>query len=98
MRSRAVSFKYLDAAQLLKHALGLAVCLGERFRLYYTYFDADCPAGDIHRKEIAQFANAVDETLGFRAISYQALYRKFEQNKLGSDAYRAYLFSRYFAQ
>lgn len=30
-------FRYLDVPQLLKHALGLATQLGDRFMLYYAY-------------------------------------------------------------
>lgn len=97
MRDGAITHRHLDTAQLLKHALGLATCIGKRFRLFYTYFDASCPEGQLHRSEVEEFASAVGTELRFEAVSYQELLRRLEQEGSGSAAYRAYLQSRYFA-
>lgn len=97
MRDGAIAFRYLDVAQLLKHALGLATGVGTHFRLFYTFFDANCPEGEVHRREIQEFALAVGTELKFQAISYQSLLAQFEHSASGSEAYRQYLKSRYFA-
>jgi hypothetical protein len=97
LRDGAIAFRYLDAAQLLKHALGLATNVGTDFRLFYTFFDANCPEGEVHRREIQDFALSVGAELKFQAISYQLLLAQFEQSVAGSEAYRQYLKSRYFA-
>lgn len=90
-----LSFLFLDAAQLLKHALGLArtrpnICL------YYVYFDLQNDAGQLHRGEIDTFAARVGAELRFRSMSYQALYRALCRIG-GVDAdYLGYLQQRYF--
>lgn len=95
MQQSEVSFRHLDATQLLKHALGLATCLGNKFRLFYVYFDYAGDAGDIHRHEVRQFSDMVGEELAFKALSYQALIGRLVSSKAGSDAYRSYLCDRY---
>ena len=91
------TFRYPDAPQLLKHALGLATNLGNRFRLFYIYFDAACPEGEAHLEEIAKFGRAVGPEVRFRAIAYQELLRQLQEAGAGSGSYRAYLHARYFA-
>ena len=39
LRGGRQQFEYLDPRQLLKHALGLATKLRDRFSLYYLYYD-----------------------------------------------------------
>ena len=43
-------FEYLDARQLLKHALGLATQLGCSFSLYYLYYERPGDGLEAHRR------------------------------------------------
>lgn len=52
MRDGKETFRYLDAAQLLKHALGLATQLGDGFSLFYIYYDWPGKALNVHRDEV----------------------------------------------
>jgi hypothetical protein len=95
--SGAVSFRHLDAAQLLKHALGLATQhQQEGFGLYYLYYDVPCPASAVHSEEVARFAERVGGELAFQAMTYQDLYAKLAAAPGVDAAYVDYLGSRYF--
>jgi len=85
MRDGVITFRYLDAAQLLKHALGLATGVGSRFRLFYIFFDAECTEGEAQRREIEEFSSAVGAELKFHAISYQSLLANIERVRSGSE-------------
>lgn len=89
-------FRYLDAAQLLKHALGMATRLGDAFSLYYIYYDWPGTESDLHRHEIANFNDIVDDSLGFRALSYQELFRLMLRADGMDERYLTYLEERYF--
>jgi hypothetical protein len=97
MQSREISFRYLDAAQLVKHALGLASNLGRNFQLLYLYFDGlgSEPAAIAHRSEISQFSEQVGSELGFLAMSYQDLLERLHANDEVDRDYCLYLQSRY---
>lgn len=90
-----VKFRHLDVPQLLKHALGLATGLGDRFRLFYIYFDCSGPAGVIHRSEIKAFEAAAGAELKFQAFSYQDLFARLITKVAGSKEYRTYIEQRY---
>lgn len=90
------SFRYLDAPQLLKHALGLATQCNDQFSLYYIYYDWPCPESDMHQEEINLFSDHVAEELRFKSISYQSLFQKFGTLLAGNGEYSNYLRSRYF--
>ena len=88
-------FNYLNAPQLLKHALGLALGRGVT-SLVYLYYDWNGREANVHRSEIARFAAAVGSEVDLRVITYQAL---FETLRLAGDAspgYCSYLAGRYF--
>lgn len=90
-------FWYLDAPQLLKHALGLATQLGDRFSLCYLYYDPDGPQREEHRAEIASFAAQVGAELRFKAMTYQDLFARLRRSAAPADAaYIQYLSERYF--
>ena len=72
MQAGAVEFEYLDAPQLLKHALGLATQLGAHFSLHYFYYDWPGEESQQHQVEIRAFASQIDAGLAFTASSYQA--------------------------
>jgi hypothetical protein len=95
LRASRASFRHLDAAQLLKHALGLATQRQEQAALFYVYYDVRDRSGDIHRDEIKRFSALVDPGLKFRALSYQSLIGDLSLDD-GIDAdYLAYPRSRY---
>jgi hypothetical protein len=86
MRLRSGSgpgYKWLDAAQLIKHAFGLArggaVKATTLTYLYWEPMDAGLsPLFDEHRREIAAFAERVaGGTPGFAALSYGELWERW---------------------
>ncbi len=89
-------FRVLDAAQLLKHVLGLAAHGPGRFALVYLYFDWPCPAAKAHRDELARFGDRVGTELGFRALTYQALFSRLVRCGTVDAQYLGYLEARYF--
>ena len=78
------SYVLLDAAQLIKHAFGLAHTFKDRpTSLLYLYWEPanpeDNPAFEAHRAEIADFAERVaGSTPYFSAMSYPELWRQLE--------------------
>ncbi|KMK66146.1 hypothetical protein [Puniceibacterium sp. IMCC21224] len=80
LREAPDSYARLDAAQLIKHAFGLARCFGDRpVTLLYLYWEPANPECDpifaAHRREIAEFADRVaDATPTFAALSYPELW------------------------
>jgi hypothetical protein len=99
MRDGQTAFEYLDAPQLLKHALGMATSKGSRFSLSYLYYDWDVPQAQQHREELDEFADLVDPGLGFHALTYQDLFSRLEA-VCGDrqDPYIQYLQARYFRE
>lgn len=97
LQGREVAFRYLDAPQLIKHALGLATNLGNRFRLLYIYFDGPCrdESAINHRREVEAFEAELGDELGFLAISYQQLLAHLSKTEGVNPAYLEYLQLRY---
>jgi hypothetical protein len=97
------SYIWLDAAQLIKHAFGLAHCFRDRHvTLLYLYWEPAnpdaAPEFAAHRKEISAFAERVaGSTPEFRAMSYPELWRAWDA--VGPDhwlaKHRAALSERY---
>lgn len=91
-------FRYLDAAQLLKHVLGMASMYPGRFSLYYVYFDFLGPESGEHGAEVLQFQELVGSEVGFQWATYQTLFARLSEGAEAShDRYLAYLRTRYFA-
>ena len=101
-------FRYLDAAQLIKHILGLrndchcaqekfARRLKRKFHLLYLWYDVLGEEGVEHRKEIEQFAEiAKKDNVKFSHITYQEVIMKLAQAFYkGNEAYCDYLIDRY---
>jgi hypothetical protein len=95
MNSGVTRFRYLDTPQLLKHALGMATQLGDQFSLYYTYLDWPGKEADIHSEEINRFTSIVGAELGFRAFTYQQLYKSLQSEQGVDRGYLDYLGARY---
>jgi hypothetical protein len=91
------SFRYLDAPQLLKHALGMATQLEDQFSLFYIYYDISGVESAIHSQEIKRFAALVDDGLGFMAISYQDLFSSLNKKDGIDESYMSYMRDRYFS-
>ena len=101
-------FRYLDAAQLIKHILGLrndchcaqeksARRLKRKFHLLYLWYDVLGEEGVEHRKEREQFAEiAKKDNVKFSHITYQEVIMKLAQAFYkGNEAYCDYLIDRY---
>jgi hypothetical protein len=90
-----MQFRYLDAPQLLKHALGLATRLDSNFSLYYVYYDWPGTESIAHRDEIRRFATAVGQELRFKALSYHEILRPLAETCGADSTYLNYLMARY---
>lgn len=93
---KELSYRRLDAAQLLKHLLGLAYSTQAAPRLLCLWFDDGSALAQEHRRELDQFAALLDHSIEFSAITYQeafAVLRKLPEPRAG---YVRYLEERYF--
>ena len=95
MNSGATRFRYLDAAQLLKHALGMATQLDDRFSLFYMYLDWPGKESSLHIEGVSQFADFIGPELGFKAITYQRLLLSMHKEQGTDSEYLDYLRERY---
>jgi len=89
-------FKYLHAAQLIKHILGLQNTKKE-FRLLYLWYNVLGIEGAAHQKEIEQFAEiAKKDNIKFSHITYQEIIIKLSKEfYVGNENYCNYLIDRY---
>ncbi len=98
-------FKFLDAAQLVKHYLGMRNTLGKvtaEQALFYIYWEPT-NSGDIeeyrsHRKELEHFTEAVrNSQIKFAARSYRQLWAEWRNmsNWSGMEAHLSNLEQRY---
>ena len=103
LREDPKQYKHLDAAQLVKHYLGLIHSYPAKTRvLVYLYWEPG-NADDIeevreHRKEAKEFAERVSGgDTRFQVLSYLALWREWENNSrwAGMAAHLARLRERY---
>jgi hypothetical protein len=98
MQARAVHFRHLDAAQLLKHALGLGTQHRGQFSLYYLFYDLPGDKSAMHRREVQAFAAAVGTELGFKWGTYQDLFARLSRVVAQKHpSYLEYLRYRYFS-
>ena len=90
-------FSCLDAAQLLKHILGLSKTHKVNgFNLLYLWYDVrGSDAAETHRKEIERFRQIVSCEVSFRSMTYQELFARLLPLVKGTD-YAEYLRFRYF--
>ncbi len=96
LQTRAISFQHLDAAQLLKHILGLNANHHGHFTLAYLYVDPSGPEGEVHREEVSQFAKAIEGEVPFVSLSYATLLSRLRILAGGlHDEYFEYLATRY---
>lgn len=86
-------FRYLDARQLLKHALGLKSARNGEIALRYLYFDWPGPLAELHRAEIQRLVGRTGAELALRAGTYQSLLLALGTAPV--PAYQEYLARRY---
>jgi hypothetical protein len=78
-------YRYLDAAQLVKHYLGLRHQFTDRYvTLAYLYWEPanaeHVPACVVHAAEVREFAKRVDDAhITFVGMSYRALWDEWAQ-------------------
>ena len=94
--AKRLRFEYLDPGQLLKHALGLATRLGDKFSLYYVYYDGAGDRSKAHEMEIRQFDDRVGDEIRFKPLTYQDVFCKLKLSEQVDPGYLGYLGSRYF--
>jgi hypothetical protein len=90
-------FRRLGAGQLLKHILGLAWTTNAPPRLMYLWFDTRCEEATAHREELDEFASMLDPSVGFSAMTYQAVFSRLQGEIEPRRGYHSYLAQRYFA-
>jgi hypothetical protein len=90
-------FLHFNAAQLLKHALGLKRALGSKFELRYLYYDSHGSHAAAHRQEIERFALRLRDEIAFASSTYQQLFGALRLDAEVDADYLSYLRARYFA-
>lgn len=98
LQAGQTAFTYLDAAQLLKHCLGLAHNR-KQWNLTYLWYDVGGEEGAAHQAEIDQFTAAVGtDSSRVAALTYQEFFARLARGLPESAAgYRRYLQERYFS-
>jgi len=85
----------LNAPQLLKHTLGIANTFQKDFTLLYLWYDCSFPEATEHRAEVGMFMQRLNGEIDFRAMTYQALFKKMQSAPAVDGNYIAYLAERY---
>jgi hypothetical protein len=88
--------KLLHAAQLLKHALGLAKSGARAPTLLYLYFDCPGREAATHRSELDRILERLVPEIDLRVETYQELYRALCATPGLDPDYLSYLARRYF--
>jgi len=89
--------RYLNAAQLLKHALGLAVNGLRTSTLVYLYYDRPGREAARHRAELNLIAARLGGEVDLRVATYQSLFDALRTFPELDRDYLDYLAGRYFA-
>lgn len=88
--------KYLNAAQLLKHALGLANNGFSTSALVYLYYDRPGKEAPAHRAEIDRVLERLAPEIELHVSTYQELFRGLRDGPELERGYVDYLAQRYF--
>jgi hypothetical protein len=89
--------KYLNAPQLLKHALGLASNGLRTSALVYLYYDTPGKEAVSHRAEIARVVERLTPEIELHVATYQALFAALSRMPGIERDYLDYLAQRYFS-
>ena len=98
LRGSKQKFEYLDPRQLLKHVLGLATQLGNRFSLYYLYYDWPGNRSQAHKREVDFFDKMIGGEVRFKSLTYQRIFERLKDFRHANSEYLDYLETRYFAR
>jgi len=94
------AFVYLDAKQLIKHALGLQTRFGRKgYLLLYLWYEHSGEEAQLHRIELENLLCEITDEVNLVALTYQQVFARLqlEREGHGNDDYLAYLGSRYFS-
>lgn len=89
-------FQRLDAAQLLKHVLGLKKAYQSGFKLLYIWYKVPSREAAVHEDEILVFCDRIGGEVDFRHMTYQDLFGMIKQIPDAGSEYISYLEERYF--
>ena len=95
LQSGAERFRFLHAAQLLKHALGLAKSGAREWGLVYLYFEQPGREAPTHRAELERVVARLTAEVDLRVSTYQQLWAALAQTSNVAADYRHYLSQRY---
>jgi hypothetical protein len=94
-----VVFERLEAAQLIKHSLGLANKYGAgQFKLVYVWYRIPGAKADRHQEEIDQFEESIGNSIDLNVLTYQDLFVELQMHEEPMTGYFDYLRDRYFRQ
>ncbi len=93
-KARVCPFNYLDAAQLIKHLLGLSSQTKE-YKLCYLYYCIDSDEMNEHGKEVEDFKSHLDDCIKFEAMSYQDFFSKLKLKGQEHKEFLEYMKDRY---
>ena len=97
LQSGGERLRLLNAPQILKHALGLAVNGLRTSTLVYLYYDRPGKDSARHRAEVERVAARLGGEVDLRVATYQALFDALRSNPTVDRGYVDYLARRYFA-
>jgi hypothetical protein len=89
-------FRFLNAPQLLKHALGLKRTTAPGSTLVYLYYDHMGREAQTHRAELERVTARLISEVNLRFTTYQALFRAFRAERIVARDYVDYVSERYF--
>jgi len=95
LQSGAEKFRFLHAAQLLKHALGLAKSGAREVQLVYLYFEQPGREAPTHRAELERLIARLTPEVDLRVSTYQQLWAAWRETPSIASSYRQYLSQRY---
>lgn len=95
LQSGTVKFRFLHAAQLLKHALGLANSGAREYGLVYLYLEQPGREAPTHRAELENVVARLTPELDVRVSTYQQLWAVWRETASVAPGYRRYLAERY---
>jgi hypothetical protein len=89
-------FKFLNAAQLVKHALGLRKLGQRRLAVVYLHYDWPGREAEVHRSELERLRQRLAGEVDLRVLTYQQLYAALRTEPGIDGDYLDYLAQRYF--
>ena len=95
LQSGSEVYRWLSAAQLLKHTLGLQRNQPSGFRLVLVWYRVDGSTSDSIDEEIARYAAWVGDEVDFAATTYQQLVSHLAKGPEPEPGYFDYLADRY---